>query len=85
MMEGVLIGEVTHYFGKINVAALSITETLNVGDTVHILGHTTDIKQKIDSMQIEHESVDQAEPGQDLAVKVDRRVRAGDKVFKIGQ
>jgi putative protease len=82
-MDGVLVGEVTHYFSQISVAALVLTGTLRIGDTVHILGHTTDLKQKIVSMQIEHEPVDEAGPGQDVAFKVDRRVRSGDKVFKI--
>jgi putative protease len=76
---------VTHYFGRINVAALTIAKSLYVGDTVHILGHTTDLRQKILSMQIEHESVEEAHPGQDVAFKVDRRVRPGDKVFKIAE
>jgi putative protease len=82
-MDGELVGEVTHYFGRISVAALALTDTISTGDTVHILGHTTDLKQKISSMQIEHDPVDEAGPGQDVALKVDRKVRRGDKVYKI--
>ena len=48
------IGHVTHYYKKINVAVLIIEDELKVGDTIHILGHTTDFAQKVISMQIEH-------------------------------
>lgn len=82
-MDGVRIGEVTHYFGKINVAAITLIDKLQVGDTIHILGHTTDLRQKIKSMEINHEAVEEAAPGQDVAFKVSRRVRPGDRVFKI--
>ena len=48
------IGHVTHFFNKINVAVLSIKDELNLGETIHILGHTTDFTQKVTSIQIEH-------------------------------
>ena len=36
------IGYVSKYFGQISVAAIEITaDELNVGDTIHIQGHTT--------------------------------------------
>ncbi|MFW6124857.1 MAG: hypothetical protein ACOC46_01805, partial [Pirellulales bacterium] len=36
------IGRVTHYFGKIGVAAIDITRgKLAVGDTIRIKGHTS--------------------------------------------
>ncbi len=82
-MSGVRIGEVTHFFDKIGVAVLALTDTLRVGDTVHILGHSTDFHQKITSLQIEHQAVEEAGPGQDVATKVSQRVRPRDAVFKI--
>ena len=52
------IGHVSKYFGQISVAAIEITAgKLNVGDMIHIKGHTTDCKVEIKSLQIEHESV----------------------------
>ena len=57
-MEDKKIGEVIKYFGKIGVAALRLSEgSLKVGDTIHIVGHTTDFTQPIDSMQIENKNV----------------------------
>jgi putative protease len=77
------IGHVTHYFSKINVAVLSITEELKIGDTIHILGHTTDFTQKVSSMQIEHKNVEAVKPGDDFAMKVIETAREHDVVYKL--
>jgi putative protease len=82
-MEGTRIGEVTHYFGNISVAVISLTGTIQVGDMVHLLGPTTDFRQEVKSLQIEHEQVEQVGEGQEVAMKVARRVRPRDKVFKL--
>jgi len=82
-MSGTQIGTVTHFFDHISVAVLTLTEPLRVGDTVHILGHSTDFKQEITSMQIEHKEVPEAKPGDDVAVKVIQHVHPHDKVFKL--
>ena len=82
-MSGTQIGQITHYFDHINVAALTLTEPLRVGDTIHILGHSTDFQQKVTSLQIEHQAVDEAKPGDDVGIKVIQTVHAHDKVFKL--
>lgn len=82
-MSGTQIGQVNHYFDHINVAALTLTEPLRVGDTVHILGHSTDFKQEVTSLQIEHQSVNEAKPGDDVGMKVIQTVHPHDKVFKL--
>ena len=76
------VGQVTHYFGKIRVAVMELTETLEVGDTIHFHGHTTDFSQEVASMQIDHKPVESAGKGQEIAIKVRARVRVGDEVFK---
>jgi translation elongation factor EF-1alpha len=78
------IGKVASYFSKIGVAAIDITKgTLKVGDKIHIKGHTTDIEQNVDSIQIEHQSVPEAKPGDSIGIKVKDRVRDHDVVFKV--
>ena len=77
------IGRVTHYFGKINVAALDLMDELKMGDEIHVLGHSTDFTQTVDSIQLEHEAIEAARPGMDVAIKVKKRVREGDEVFKV--
>jgi putative protease len=78
------IGCVTHYFGKIGVVAIKITkDSLKVGDTVHIKGHTSEIQQHIDSMQIDGKPVQEALPGQTVGIKVTGSARPHDSVYKI--
>jgi len=81
--EEIRVGKVTHYFAKIGVAVIEVTDgSIKVGDEIRIKGHTTDFKQKIASMQIEHDNVEMAEPGQSIGLKVAEPVRAGDLVYK---
>ncbi len=82
-MSGTQIGTVTHFFDHISVAAITLTETLRVGETIHILGHSTDFKQVVTSLQIEHKDVTEANPSDDVALKVTQRVHPHDKVFKL--
>ena len=82
-MEGVRVGEVTHYFDRIGVAVIVLSDSVRVGDTLHIFGRLTDLRQKVTSMEIEHEKIDEAGAGQEVALKVNRPVKPRDKVFKI--
>jgi hypothetical protein len=83
-MAEVEIGKVTHYFSKIGVMAITITnDVLRVGDTIHIKGHTSDFTQKIDSMQIDNKSVAEAAVGQSVGMRVSQHAREHDQVFKV--
>ena len=78
------IGYVSKFFGQISVAAVEITGgKLNVGDTIHIQGHTTDFKMEVNSIQIEHDTVDTAKKGDSIGVKATGKARRKDKVFKL--
>lgn len=79
----ILIGRVTHYYNRIGVAVLELSQELKIGDTVLFLGHTTDFQQKIASLEINHQRVQAVEAGQEVAVKVDEPVRKADEVFKV--
>ena len=83
MPEEKLIGKVTHYYSNIGVGVIELSETLNVGETIHIKGATTDFEQKVESMQIEHEPVETASVGSAIGLKVSEKVREGDLVYKI--
>lgn len=83
-MAEVEIGRISHYYGKIGVAAIELDKGgLAVGDTIHIKGHTTDLTEAVDSMQIEHESVQEAAQGQAIGVRVSDHVREHDVVYKV--
>ncbi|MBS7641168.1 MAG: translation elongation factor-like protein [Candidatus Bathyarchaeia archaeon] len=79
------VGRVTHYYTKIGVAVVSLTDTLSVGDRIIIKGTTTNFEQTVESMQIEHKNVSVAHSGQSIGLKVNQRVREGDKVYKVIQ
>jgi translation elongation factor EF-1alpha len=77
------VGVVKDYFAKINVAGIDITGKLKAGDTIHIKGHTTDFEQVVESMQIEHEQVEEAKSGDAIGIRVNERCRGGDTVYKV--
>lgn len=78
------IGKVTHYFSKIAVAGVEITQgTLRLGDTIHIHGHTTDFTEKVDSLQIDGQPVEEATVGQCVGLIVSEHARAHDIVYKV--
>ncbi|MFW6131330.1 MAG: hypothetical protein ACOC5F_01900 [Candidatus Aminicenantaceae bacterium] len=78
------IGTITHYFSKIDVCVLEISSgSINVGDTIHIKGHTSDFYQKIESMEVDHNPVETAKAGDSVGLKVENPVRENDDVFKV--
>jgi translation elongation factor EF-1alpha len=83
MMEEKEIGKVVDYFAKVSVAGIEMSGSLAAGDTIHIKGHTTDFQQKVESMQIEHQVVQQVSTGDSAGIKVIDRCRAGDTVYKV--
>jgi translation initiation factor IF-2 len=83
-MSEIEVGRVEDYFAHIEVVAIEVTsEGISVGDTLHFKGHTTDFKQKITSMQVDHKSVEEAPAGSEVGIKVKDRVRTHDQVFKV--
>ena len=77
------IGTVTHYYSHISVAVLQLTERLKIGETIHILGHTTDIVQKVSCMEANHHRVVVVEPGDNVALKVVEPVREHDTIYRV--
>ncbi|MGA2621825.1 MAG: translation elongation factor-like protein [Thermoguttaceae bacterium] len=83
-MSEVELGKITHYFGKIGVAAMEITHgALHVSDVVHIKGHTSDFTQRIESIQIDNQPVEEATVGQSAAFRCAQHARQHDLVYKI--
>ncbi len=77
------VGKVKDYFKKVGVAALELEGPIKVGDTIHIQGHTTDLIQLVDSMQIDRVDVQEAGPGDYVGIKVSERARPGDSVYVV--
>ncbi len=86
MAEEVEVGKVSLFFAKPSVAAIEIMSgSLAVGDTIKIVGATTNFEQKIESMEIDRKPVPSASAGMSVGVKVKERVRPHDKVYKLLQ
>lgn len=77
------VGKISHYYDKAGVGIIELTDTLKVGDTIHIKGHTTDFTQQITSLQVEHQQIEEAKAGDSIGVKVDQLVREHDKAYKV--
>ena len=78
------IGEVTHYYTHLHVAGITVTDgELHKGDKIHIKGHTSDFEQKVESMEIEHEAVDVAQPGDQIGLTVVEHAREHDGVYLV--
>jgi translation initiation factor IF-2 len=78
------VGRITHYFPKIGVAVVEVTaESLEVGETIRIKGHTSDFTQSVESLQQEHLSVPEVKKGGSAGMKVKEHVREGDKIYRI--
>lgn len=83
-MQEIPIGRVEKFFGKISVAAIKITDgELNVGEKIKVKGHSTDFEQQVDSMQVEHASVQKVKAGDEVGIRVTQKVHENDKVFVI--
>ncbi len=83
VVGGVLLGQVEDYFAHVNVMALKLLAPVSLGDMIRIKGHTTDITQKVESMQIEHQPVQTASAGDSVGIKIADRARRTDVVYKI--
>ncbi len=76
------IGRVKHYYSKISVAIIELSASVSVGERINIVGPKTEFDQRIDSMQVEHQNIDLAKSGDLIGLKVNDKVREGDRVFR---
>ena len=81
--EGKLIGKISHYFSKIGVAVINLSDSLKVGDSIRIAGGENDFTQTVKSMQAEHQNIENAKAGDSIGIKVEQKVREDYKVYKI--
>jgi translation initiation factor IF-2 len=79
----VKVGKITHFYDKIGVAVIVLSDNLKLGDPVHIVGRNTDINQQVQSMEIEHSKIQEGKKGQEVALALNAPARKGDKIFKV--
>ncbi|MDO8467026.1 MAG: translation elongation factor-like protein [bacterium] len=76
------IGVVTHFYGGIKVAIVKFKKPMKQGSVIKIKGATTDFEQTIKSMQYDHKDIAVAKKGQEVGMKVNKKVRDGDEIFE---
>lgn len=77
-----LIGKVTHYYSKIGVAIVELSDSISIGDVLHFTAGNTDFEEQLSSIEVEHENVSSAKKGDVVGVKVSQKVRGGEQVYK---
>lgn len=77
------IGKLTHWYGHLSVGIIELSDSLKVGDTIHIRGHSEDFTQAVDSIQIEHAGVPEAKKGDVVGIKLIQKAHPQDKIFKV--
>ena len=83
-MDYTKVGKITHYFDKISVAVLTVTDDpVKVGDKIRIGEFGIGVEQEVESMQVEHEQVKIAKKGDEVGLKVVKAVKQGDEVYKV--
>lgn len=82
--EGKFVGDITHYFNRIQVAVLEVKSgSIKSGQQIHIKGAKSDFIQSVNSMQVESVDVKSAKKGDIIGLKVKKEVQIGDKVFLV--
>lgn len=76
------LGKVTHYYAHIKVAIVKFNTNVKAGTELYFKGATTDFKEASKSMQFDHEPVALAKKGKQIGIKLKKRVREGDLVYK---
>lgn len=77
------LGVAEDFFSHVGVIALTLLAPLNVGETLHVRGHTSDFQQVVSSLQIDHAAVTSAVKGDGVGVKIDQKARKGDYIYKV--
>ncbi|MBN1833894.1 MAG: hypothetical protein JW896_17465 [Deltaproteobacteria bacterium] len=78
------VGVVVKFFAKPSVAAIEVTAgSIERGDTLRYKGHTTDFTEKVGSMELDNQPIEEAKVGDLIGVKVKERVRENDLIYKI--
>jgi hypothetical protein len=83
-MEERQAGTVDHFFDKISVAMIKLTEAVKVGDKIRIKAKAGEFVQAIASMQIDRVPAQEGKAGDIISLKIDQKVHKGDMVYKVG-
>jgi putative protease len=77
------VGRIAGFFAHPSVAVIELTAPLRIGDLIYVKGHTTDFQQRVESLQVDQNAVQEGLPAQRIGLKVSGRCRKHDLVYKL--
>jgi putative protease len=78
------VGKVTHYYPRVHAAVVSMENgRIKKGDTVHIKGMHDDLVERVSSLELDHEPIEEARAGQSIGLEVVAPVHEGADVFLV--
>jgi len=77
------IGKITHWYDKISVAVIKLTDVLKKKDRIKIKKGAEEIEESVDSLQIDRVDVEKGKKGDEVAVKLSQKVKEGSVVYKV--
>ena len=78
------LGKIIHYYPKIQVGIIRIERgRLRVGDTIYVQGLSTKFKQKVTSIEYNHQKVKEVGASYEVGIRLGARVREEDDVYLI--
>ncbi len=77
------IGQVTHFYDKIGVMVVKLTDKVSVGDAIKIKRGDEELEETVESMQVEHENIEKAKKGDEIAIKISGKTKEGAVVYRV--
>ena len=77
LVKSDLIGKVIHYYDKIGVAVVGLKKNLKAGQRIKFVRGEDMFEQSVESMQFDHVQISEGKKGQEVAIKVDKKVGSG--------
>jgi len=77
------IGKITHWYDKINVAVIKLTDALKKGDRIKVKKGTEEIEESVGSLQIDHVDVEKGKKKDEVAVKLSQKAKEGSTVYRV--
>ncbi|HEY4497497.1 MAG TPA: hypothetical protein VJC20_01940 [Candidatus Paceibacterota bacterium] len=83
-MEEKEVGKVIHWYDKIGVAVVKLSDTLTTGDKIKVKRGENEAEDSVLSMQVDHKDVPSAKAGDEVAVKISGKAKEGACVCRVG-
>jgi len=82
-MEEKEVGKVTHWYDKIGVAVVKLTNSLKVGDQIKVRRGEEEFDETVASMQIDHKEVKSGKKGDEIAIKLSQKTKEGAAIYLV--